>query len=314
MLDQLNELISTRRATFEERHPGVLARSPLERAVRLTDDGTSRPSYSHVSPELASLLSGLGERGSAASSAYHELLLLALIQSRAAAVASSPSLTDTIKGWYLKNYTRIIEAAAAQRPLPEFYHHSVDAYLKDLGVCSGRIIPAGVQKLNRYDLPVRGLRRERPGRILTGLGCVVRMGGRGPVFDMHTDSHDPDLMAEFTPEGWRRFYLTVAELMARQPDVRGLFGIGWFFDPQLAHVSPRLNYLRELVAESGGHLFNMGANEGARQSALATSPTRRELHEAGRYEPTNYMALWDRHALLRWAGRINALDLHAAKH
>jgi hypothetical protein len=317
MLDQLNELISTRRAAFETRHPGVLARAPLERALRLADDGAaglSRPSYSHVNPELASLLTDLGGRGSPASSAYHQLLLLALIQARASAVASSSSLTDTVKGWYVKNYTRILDEAAAQRPLPEFYHHSVDAYLKDLGVCSGRIIPAGVQKLNRYDMPVRGLRRERLGRILTGLWCVARMGGTGPVFDMHTDSHDADLMAEFTPEGWRRFYLTVAGLMERQPDVRGLFGIGWFFDPQLAEVSPRLDYLRELVAESGGHLFNMGANEGARESALATSPTRRALHEAGRYEPTNYMALWDRHALLQWASRANALDLHAQKH
>lgn len=308
MLDGLNELIATRRGTLEHQHPGLLDRAPLEAALRLSEDGASRPSYSHVAPPLASLLSGPGARGSAASSAYHQLVLLALIQKHAPIVASSPALTDVVRSWYLKNYLRIVAPAAAQQPPPEFYHHSVDAYLKDLGVCSGRIIPAGAQKLNRYDLPARGLRHERLGRLARAAWCIARMGGTGPVFDMHTDSHDPDLMAEFNPEGWRRFYFTAAGLLERQPDVRGLYGVGWLFDPQLESVSPRLKYLRDLVSESGGHIFRIGRSEGARASALATSAHRRAMHAAGRYEPTDYMALWARQDLLGWARRAAPPD------
>ena len=51
-------------------------------------------------------------------------------------------------------------------------------------------------------------------------------------------------MQEFSPEGWMRFYLRTAELLRRDPRVKGLIGTSWLYDPALADVSPHLAYLR----------------------------------------------------------------------
>jgi len=279
-----------------------LKKYPPSDCIRLLDATPDRLSYSHINPEVTAMLEAAGDRGSALSSEYHKLLLLELIEHHKARIAAS-NLPASIKSLYARNFVRIADDAAQDRQSPAFYHFRNDKYLKDLGVCSGRIIPAGAQKLNRYDLPLGALRHAGLGQLIKAALCLARMGGRGPVYDMHTDSHDADLLSEFSPEGWRRFYVNVAELMQVQRDVRGLFGIGWFFDPRVAEISPRLAYLRDLVHESGGQIFKVGANDGARESALATSPTRRKLHEEGRYVPTDYMALWDRRSLMRWAAR-----------
>jgi len=296
----LPEISPQLRQKIERIDANRLKNYPPSDCIRLLDASPDRLSYSYVHPKVAAVLEAAGERGHPLSSEYHKLLLLELIAHHEARIAAS-DLPASIKSWYARNYVRIADDAAQDRQSPAFYHFRNDKYLKDLGVCSGRIIPAGAQKLNRYNLPLGALRHAGPGALVKAAMRVARMGGRGPVYDMHTDSHDPDLMSEFSPEGWRKFYLNVAELLQVQSDVRGLFGIGWFFDPQVAEISPRLAYLRDLVHESGGRIFKVGANEGARESALATSPTRRKLHEEGRYVPTDYMALWDRRSLMRWA-------------
>ena len=288
------------RQKIERIDPNRLKKHPLEACIHHLQASPDRLSYSYVPQKVVEVLDAVGERGQPLSSEYHKLLLLELIAHHEWRIATS-ELPASIKSWYARNFKRITEDAADDRQPPDFYHFRNDKYLKDLGVCTGRIIPAGAQKLNRYNLPLGALRRAGFGQLAAAALCVARMGGLGPVYDMHTDSHDPELMSEFSPQGWRQFYQNVAELMQVHGDVRGLFGIGWFFDPRVAEISPRLAYLRDLVHESGGRIFKVGASEGARESALATSPTRRKLHEEGRYEPTDYMALWDRRSLLRWA-------------
>jgi hypothetical protein len=68
----------------------------------------------------------------------------------------------------------------------------------------------------------------------------------------------------------------------------------------------RRYYLRDVVREGGGSIFRVGLSEGARTSALATSPTRRKLYEEQKYVPTDFMAVWDRSSLLRWASKSKA--------
>jgi hypothetical protein len=278
----------------------LLARHPLQACVDIYDAEPDCRHYAHVDPRLLRTLAAVVALGPVVSGEYHKLLLLELIAARRSRIAAS-NLPVAIKTWYERNFTRIVEDAAQTRQTPEFYHHANDQYLKDLGLCAGRIIPAGAQKLNRYKLPIGALKRGGFAQLSGAAATMFRMGGLSPVFDMHTDSHDPELLAEFSPEGWRQFYLNVATLLAVQTDVRGLFGIGWFFDPEVARISPRLGYLRDLVTESGGHMFKVGETAGAQHSALATSPTRRQLHAEGKYHPTDYMAVWTRGALMGWS-------------
>ena len=98
---------------------------------------------------------------------------------------------------------------------------------------------------------------------------------------MHTDSHDPHLLSQWNYEGWFRFYVRVAELLKINKHIKGIYGVGWPFDPQLEKISPRHIYLREIVVINGGKLFYIGPSENAIKSATFKSQTIRRLYKEG---------------------------------
>jgi hypothetical protein len=118
---------------------------------------------------------------------------------------------------------------------------------------------------------------------------------------MHTDSNDPELMSDFNPEGWERFYRRTAALLELHTRVRGVFGVSWFFDPELETISPRLAYLRTKVTRNGGRLFRLGPSAQSRADATARSEMRRRLVAEGRYAPTRYLLILPRGPLMQWA-------------
>ena len=104
-----------------------------------------------------------------------------------------------------------------------------------------------------------------------------KWGGIKPFFDYHTDSHDPDLMAEFNINGWRITFKRFAEILKIEEfkNVKGIYGVSWFYDPQLANISPRLNYLLDIPISNGAVLFKIGpSSEDGIRDALLKSPTR----------------------------------------
>lgn len=302
MHEAMGSTIGKLRDKIEGRAPGTLAKFPVSAYIALFDAYPALENYGFTSPAVSDMARAIASSaGEQTSFDYHQLLLLELISKNHTAVDAS-NLPAVIKALYAKNFSRIVDDVAQERQPPDFHRHTNDKFLKDLGVCNLRIIPSGSQKLNRYKFPLGALKGlGLAGALQSGIHLVTRLGGLSPVYDMHTDSHDADLMAEFSPEGWRRFYLNVAALLQVHTDVKGLYGIGWFFDSKVPEISPRLAYLRELVIETGGRLSPVGATDGARESALATSPTRRKLHEEGKYLPTDFLAIWDRGSLIRWA-------------
>ena len=58
-----------------------------------------------------------------------------------------------------------------------------------------------------------------------------------------------------------------------------------FYDPQLSAISPRLAYLPDLPMQYGARRVAHGTTEFDIKSATATSPTRRELDDQGKYTP-----------------------------
>lgn len=81
----------------------------------------------------------------------------------------------------------------------------------------------------------------------------------------------------------------------------GLWGASWFYDPQLAQISPRLSYLRARPSERGAIFIRLGSGSLHTQRAMQTSPTRRTLIASGVYRPVCYAMFWPRQDLLTWA-------------
>jgi hypothetical protein len=163
-------------------------------------------------------------------------------------------------------------------------------------------VPCGAQDLDLTErVPITSalmaIQRERSVRSLLH---YVRCRGTGIWLRPHTNT---GRLEEFNEAGWDKFYLRVAEVLARRQHVRGLALTSWFYDPALLEISPRLAYLQTRPQERGAHLMKHGSSDHAIEFATRTSETRRHLYEKGQYLPTEYSILWGRRELLTWAAQ-----------
>jgi hypothetical protein len=69
-----------------------------------------------------------------------------------------------------------------------------------------------------------------------------------PWVELHVDIRN---LGEFNAEGFVRGYHRLADLMALRPDLPGVYGASWLYQPELAQISPNLAFARE-TAEAGG--------------------------------------------------------------
>lgn len=174
-----------------------------------------------------------------------------------------------------------------------------DFFVKDLRFAAGLTVPGGAEVLDLRSHPgqrvsMQLLRRQPSLATLRGLLSGSRLD---PWFRIHTEVR---YLRHFHEAGWDAFYQRVAGLLRRHPEVRGVLGTAWFFDPQLDGVSPRLGYLRNPLAR-GAFLVAGRTTAFDIASATAHSEARQQLHRQGRYMPAPHTLVWPRHALLRWA-------------
>jgi len=182
----------------------------------------------------------------------------------------------------------------------EEYHYPNDYLLKDVRFAAGLSVPCGAQVVDMrsiigYRASVRWLLRNPSRRYA---GSFLRSGQVSPWFRIHTESRYLD---DFNEPGWDACYMRIAALLRMHPEVLGMAGTSWFYDPQLESVSPRLSYLRLRPVERGASVIRSGTTEFDIRSATAASASRRLLYEAGKYIPVSYSLLWPREELLAWA-------------
>lgn len=173
-----------------------------------------------------------------------------------------------------------------------------DAYLKDLGLAAGLLLPVGARVLEVGSGWSRRVAfTDGPRQLLR----FVRLHGLAPDANSHHYQMHVYLrqLGEFTPEGWTRTLRRTAGLLEANPAVKGVFGSAWLYDPALGRISPRLAHVRELALQSGAVPFRIGPD--LTGGALARSPTRRRLIEQGRYRPMTYLMVWPRRELIGWA-------------
>lgn len=174
-----------------------------------------------------------------------------------------------------------------------------DFFVKDLRFVAGLTVPGGAEVLDLRSKPglrvlLHLLRREpRPAH----LRALITGSRVDPWFRIHTEKR---YLRHFHEAGWDAFYRRVAGLLLLHPEVHGVVGTAWFFDPQLDVVSPRLRYLRNPLAR-GAFLVAGRTTQFDIDSATTNSDARKQLYEQGRYVPVPHTLVWPRQALLRWA-------------
>lgn len=201
--------------------------------------------------------------------------------------------TDTVKTLYGRSFARIRSNLDSDR-----YKLGSDALQKDYALCAGQLFPAGRgQVVDRECGFARSLVFKGGVRQAISVMAVLgKTGGHDNYYQYHIHLEE---LEDFNPEGFQRFYRTVAGMLRIHPDVKGLYGGTWFFDPALKEVSPHLAHIRELPEANGARFFFQDVSIDT--GALEKSSTRRRLYEQGKYLPKRYAMVWPRQDLINWA-------------
>lgn len=123
-------------------------------------------------------------------------------------------------------------------------------------------------------------------------------GWKRPWLEVHTESRHTQ---DFTEEGWDQAWATAGAICKRRPELAGMIGSSWFYDPPLETISPRLAYLRKNPLASGAFIIHQGPGEVHSQRCGATSPTRRAMIESGEYTPRSWLVAWPKSSLIPWS-------------
>jgi hypothetical protein len=182
-----------------------------------------------------------------------------------------------------------------------------DAFLKDLRFSAGYSIPCGAEDVDLVGtIPMSSVIKSMVMfRDLRTSWALLRAGST-PWYRIHTDQR---YLGEFNEPGWDRCYLRIAEMLTREPEVKGVVGTSWFFDPQLLEISPRLAYLQTHPLKRGAMLLRHGSGAFHTEHAISKSPTRRKLYEEGRYLPVCYSLIWPRVPLITWARSVASTNM-----
>ena len=232
-----------------------------------------------------------------------------------------PALTDDhrralIAHWALEMPGRITAADLPQASLelyPEwigrladFLTAAADPYDRDFWAKDVRIslvlsVPGARTQMIDLSSPMgpgQVLRHAREGWGWSVIPSYLAAQSWKPWLEVHTESRE---LSDFNEAGWDRAWATAAEICKRRPQMAGMLGSSWFYDPPLEQISPRLAYLRVNPLKHGAFLLHQGPGEIHTQRAATSSPTRAALIEKGEYTARSWIVAWPRAALIRWA-------------
>jgi hypothetical protein len=229
--------------------------------------------------------------------AVHRFVILASIPEAREALRVRPHLVPVLD-WFEDAALGMANDLAATPD--DHLDFPLDPFVKDLAVVLRRLWPLGAVAVDpRLRLRRRWFTENGVQGALGGMRVLGRLGGSEPLYEIHAyHRHLP----QFTEEGWTACYRRIARLMRAEPEIRGLFGKTWFWDPVLERVSPRLAYLRRLPLANGAIFVKVRSGPHTLVNALQKSETRRRLHAAGEYAPQEFVMVWPRRPFLRWAG------------
>lgn len=187
-----------------------------------------------------------------------------------------------------------------------------DFWAKDVRISLVLSVPGARTQMIDLSSPMgpgQILRHAREGWGWSVIPAYAAAQAWKPWLEVHTESRE---LGDFNEAGWDRAWATAAEILKRRPEMAGMLGSSWFYDPPLEQISPRLAYLRVNPLKSGAFLVHQGPGEIHTQRAATSSPTRAALIEKGEYTARSWIVAWPRAALIRWADGRRAAALAQA--
>jgi hypothetical protein len=221
-----------------------------------------------------------------------------------ALVLAPKGLPVEIAALYPAAHLRLAKSLSGGAP------YDPDFFAKDLAFVCGFFAPVGALTLG---VPTaRGplarlvhakraaglmLRMARSGQGGAMLYLLASTGAR-PWVELHVDSRN---LREFGAEGFDRTYHRIAALLRERPDIAGVHGASWLYDPAAAAISPSLGFISEPVRTGGAVLVRLGVDPVQTAYAVSRSPTRRQMWLDGLYNPACYGLYWPRQKLIAWS-------------
>ncbi|MDI1325870.1 MAG: hypothetical protein PSV23_03620 [Brevundimonas sp.] len=180
-----------------------------------------------------------------------------------------------------------------------------DYWAKDVRISLVLSVPGARTQMIDLSSPLgpgQVLRHAREGWGWSVIPAYAAAQAWKPWLEVHTEARE---LSDFNEAGWDRAWATAAEILKRRPEMAGMLGSSWFYDPPLERISPRLAYLRVNPLKHGAFLLHQGPGDIHTQRAATSSPTRTALIEKGEYTARSWIVAWPRAALIKWAeGRM----------
>ena len=187
-----------------------------------------------------------------------------------------------------------------------------DFWAKDVRLSLALSVPGARTQMIDLSSPLgpgQVLRHAREGWGWSVIPAYAAAQAWKPWLEVHTESRE---LSDFNEAGGDRAWATAAEILKTRPDMAGMLGSSWFYDPPLETISPRLAYLRLNPLKRGAFMVHQGPGEIHAERAATSSPTRRALIEEGKYTARSWIVAWPRAALIRWADARKAAGLAEA--
>ncbi len=176
-----------------------------------------------------------------------------------------------------------------------------DFWAKDVRISLVLSVPGARTQMIDLSSPMgpgQVLRHAREGWGWSVIPAYAAAQAWKPWLEVHTEARE---LSDFNEAGWDRAWATAAEICKRRPEMAGMLGSSWFYDPPLEQISPRLAYLRLNLLKHGAFMVHQGPGEIHTQRAATSSPTRAALIEAGQYTARSWIVAFPRAALIKWA-------------
>lgn len=222
---------------------------------------------------------------------FHRQLLIHLIKGFSTEQLKL-SIPPSMKLIYTSEFLRIKQRVNQAKGF--CFDWNNDQFVKDLAICSGRLLPIGPGLLEVSGIPRRILFAKGIRQLITTALCCFKMGAFSPFFSNHTHLAN---VSQFNQQGWHQAYMVVADLLKANPQFLGFMRSSWFIDPEISQISPHLSYLREVPQDNGALILYYGDQE-QNSGAFSRSKSRLALYKQGKYTPREYYAVWPRQALI----------------
>lgn len=298
-VEQVEKIINQLREDLASMSRDIAGRFPVEdylKEVKLRRQ--FRGYYPYFSRRRQKIFAAIASAyGLSALALYHKLALAALIADSLKRLTGE-NLPCEIVLLYHQWFDRVLDDFSTQPD--DYYEHDRTSFQIDVGVCSLRVIPVGgAWTVHICRVELGPLISGGAGQFIDYLRFMLfKMRGFSPFCVIQTA---PRYLCHFNKEEMELSYRRIAQLMERNPSIKGLYRRSWLLDPKLEQISPNLVYLRQVPEQNGARIFSGGSRQVDMKLALAMSSARRRLYAEGKYSPAGYVYIWPRKDLLDWA-------------